>query len=234
MRANKQDALPGTSIKNLIGQKFGKLTVTAFAGRDKHDYPLWDCVCDCGGKKTARSQELKRGDTTSCGCVHREIFRRITTTHGCAKEDWYMCWKSMVDRTTNPKAESYDWYKSRGIRIEDPRWLDPRNFFSDMGPRPSKTHSIDRMDNGKGYYKENCRWATKEEQGNNRSTCRMVALNGVSLTVSQWSKKTGIPRNIIYLRLDAGWGIDRALLTLVGEKEKPHTEEVQGFDGSGI
>lgn len=101
-------------------------------------------------------------------------------------------WSAMIARCTNSKHPSYPLYGGRGIRVCK-RWiLSFANFQLDMGKRPSLNHSIDRIDNNKGYYKKNCRWATRKEQNSNRRDNVVLTLNGESMIASRWAERVGI------------------------------------------
>jgi hypothetical protein len=99
-------------------------------------------------------------------------------------------------------------------------------FYDDMGPRPSPTHSIDRIDNNGPYAPENCRWATRVEQSSNRrlaQSSRYLTLNGVTRTVAQWTRALGFPnRALIWKRLDNGWSVERTLTEPVHPKKARH------------
>ena len=102
-------------------------------------------------------------------------------------------------------------YSDRGITY-DPSWESYDGFLADMGERPDGK-TIDRINNDKGYYKENCRWATKEEQDNNKSTSVLLTLNGETRTQAQWSAIKGLPGSTLCMRLKSGWSVERALTT---------------------
>lgn len=97
----------------------------------------------------------------------------------------YHAWVAMRSRCLNNKSHNYKYYGDRGITICK-EWDKFKDFFADMGPRPTITHSLDRIDVNKGYCKANCRWATKEEQNQNKRTCVYYTINGIKKTKSQW------------------------------------------------
>ena len=144
--------------------------------------------------------------------------------HGKYLEPEYKIFYSMKSRCYNPKCNYYNIYGGRGIQVCD-RWLDIengfKNFYNDMGPRPGKEYSIDRINNGGDYVPENCRWATLEEQANNKRTNRILEFNDKKQTATQWVKETGIPFKTLTARLDVmGWSIEKSLTTPVIIKNK--------------
>lgn len=149
---------------NLVGQKFGKLTVVSYAHSDRFSRSHWNCVCECGNTTISAGNNLKKGTAASCGlgpCHHQY-------KHGLRQHELYGLWGTIVQRCTNPNNSVWENYGGRGITICD-RWRNSfEAFLEDMGERPSPTHEVDRIDNDLGYYKENCKWSTPKEQANNR------------------------------------------------------------------
>jgi hypothetical protein len=127
--------------------------------------------CDCGTERVLVPQGVRSGDSRSCGCYRDEVTRRHSTKHGLSGHPLYHTWYDMVDRCANPESRAWGNYGGRGITVCE-RWLGAPEglaaFIADMGPKPSPLHTLDRRDNGLGYSRENCRWATKPEQMGNR------------------------------------------------------------------
>ncbi len=198
---------------DLQGKISGFLKVLSEAGRDPHKgYVLWLCQCVCGKQCVVRSVALDRGLTKSCGCKTGEMVSQATRTHGKSKSPEYKAWLSMRKRCADKENHRYG---GRGIRV-CLRW--ERSFplfFSDMGSRPSKLHSLERENNSKDYKPSNCRWATQQEQANNRRSSFRITLDGVTLTLAEWSRKTGIKAATISMRLMNRWGVRDALQTPV-------------------
>ena len=159
------------SLINLSGQRFGRLVVLdKYRVLDKH-HVQWLCKCDCTNELWVRGDDLKSGAIQSCKCLKKERGIKANTIHGHAlktnKSRTYHSWDHMIQRCTNPKNTSYEYYGGRGISVCT-RWLNSfENFLEDMGERPEGT-SIDRINNDGNYEPNNCRWATKLEQLQNR------------------------------------------------------------------
>lgn len=125
----------------------------------------------------------------------------------------YHSWLAMIHRVLSKKNISFSRYGGRGIGICD-KWMKFEGFLEDMGDRPSGT-SIDRIDVDKGYFKENCRWATQKVQSRNKTNNRILEIDGVKHCVSEWAEIKGIPYNLIHLRLHRGWSHEKAVNTKI-------------------
>lgn len=154
-------------VKDLTGQRFGRLTAVEVAGRDKWGNVKWRCACECGSETVAVSASLTNGNTASCGCLQREAAAAINRTHGMWRSRIYKVWETMKQRCGNPLNKKYGDYGARGITY-DPSWEAFENFLKDMGESYKEQLSLDRVDNNKGYSKENCRWATRSVQQRNQ------------------------------------------------------------------
>ena len=131
----------------------------------------------------------------------------------------YWSWQSMNRRCYDPSFQSYKNYGAKGITVCD-RWLQSfANFLEDMGERPRNT-TLDRVENSKGYSKENCRWATPRQQSNNKGNNVPLFYKGRTLTVAMWAIKLGIPAATIYTRLRKGWSVQEAL-TIQYRRRRP-------------
>lgn len=196
-----------------IGQTFGSLTVTARYGAPRSSQ--WECTCVCGATVVCRIGNLRQKRGTACGCALRLRGKNRETTHGRSRSREYGCWGDMITRCTNPKTKSFARYGARGIAVCD-KWLQFDGFFEDMGAAPSPEHSIDRIDNDGPYSPENCRWATRQEQANNKSNNRILTFNGESAPMSEWARRSGISADTIERRLNKlGWDTDKAISTPV-------------------
>jgi hypothetical protein len=150
----------------LIGQRFGRLKVRSLIGV-RNGGQLWLCRCECGRESKVTTKSLRGRHVVSCGCFRLEILRTKAITHGMSKTNIYHRYCSMIDRCCNPRAEKYQFYGGRGIRICK-RWRNSfSNFLKDMGLPPVGT-SLDRIDVNGNYEPSNCRWATRSQQMKNR------------------------------------------------------------------
>ena len=195
--------------RNLEGLRFGRWLVLQEAGgkftKKGRFVPYCLCRCDCGTLKHVCSWNLATGKTISCGCYGNSFHIK----HGKSRNNIYRIWFGIKERCLNKKRHEYYYYGGRGITICD-EWLNFENFYRDMGERPSENHSVDRVDNSKGYCKENCRWATKKEQMNNTRKSKIVEYKGVSKTIAEWEDHLSIRKGTLRTRINRGWDIERA------------------------
>ena len=185
-----------------MGARYGKLVVIGDGIG-----ALWVCQCDCGGLKVTTSKQLNSGKTASCGCLASAVLAARNKTHGLSKSASYRSWKDMRSRCYNPNDSDYKDYGGRGIAV-CARWQDFANFYQDMGDRP-RGLTVDRINVNGNYEPSNCRWATLTTQANNKRTNVVITWNGVSKTLTQWARETGIDRTKARYRLAQGWSLDK-------------------------
>lgn len=191
-----------------IGTKIGRWTILSYSGRGKDWTSYYKCQCDCGTVRDVGLPGMKLGRSTSCGCYARQHTSEVHTTHGATHKPGYKTWESMMARCYNTNSDSYHNYGGRGIIVCE-RWHSPNVFISDMGPRPSVKHSIDRINNDGNYEPSNCRWSTSKVQRNNSRQNVYVILNGTRVSATQAEELTGLSRRTMYSRNKAGWPNDK-------------------------
>lgn len=195
---------------DLSGRKFGRLTVVRFDSVRNKSHSMWLCDCDCGKTAIVSKVHLVSGRQKSCGCLRREASRIRKSTHGMYNSPTYNSWANMIQRCTNKNSHKYPDYGGRGITF-DSSWIRFESFLEDMGERPNGT-TLDRRDNDGNYEPSNCRWATIDQQANNKRNNRIIEYQGESLTMAQWAKKLGINYGTLQTRIDrCGWSVEDAL-----------------------
>jgi len=199
----------------MIGKKFGRLTVIAMtAGRKDSMGYFYSCRCDCGNVIEASGTNVRRGHTTSCGCVQRKRAAESQLTHGNARRGKltteYNIWRGMLSRCTNPAEKAYRHYGGRGIKVCE-RWLDGfENFLDDMGKRPPGT-SIDRIDNNGDYKPDNWKWSTRSEQANNKRNSIRITRDGETKNLKEWTVFYSIDYDTVYKKIYNGMAPNIAL-----------------------
>jgi len=219
--SNKQRAVTSSDTKSyrfrdLKDGSFGKWTVVGpsrgVVSKLGYRHTQWWCACVCGARRWVNASHLVGGRSTCCGCVGDRYTGERSTRHGGSRKPEYVIWVSMIQRCKNPRNSHYRYYGARGIRVCR-RWLDFAKFFSDMGPRPSASHSIERRNNNRGYTPANCCWATRSQQDKNKSSSIRLTLNGKTLGLKEWSKHLGMGYSTLRLRVARGWSARKTLTT---------------------
>lgn len=204
-------------MKDLSGQKFGRLTAIEPADRNEKSRTfVWRCICDCGKEHFAETDALTTGNVSSCGCLRLEKLREkikecdkwVFKKHGMYRTRLYRIWRLMLNRCerTNENVKAR-YYKSKGIKVCD-AWHEFVPFMSwafSSGYEDGLT--IDRIDNSQGYNPKNCRWVTPKQQARNRTN--NVTYQGKCL--AEWAEEIGMHYQTLRKRLEAGWSWEKAL-----------------------
>lgn len=201
---------------NLVGQKFGRLTVIEKVKgkilKSGYEQQTYKCICDCGNETVVSYSALMSGNTTSCGCYFKEALIKRNTTHGKSHTKLYDVWKEMRYRCLKPSDKSYKYYGQKGIKICE-EWDNDYQKFYDWAIESGYEDGleIDRIDSDGDYCPENCRWFTRKQQMNNVSNNRIITINGVSKTLSQWCEFLGANYKLAGERILRGWDSVSAL-----------------------
>jgi hypothetical protein len=205
-----------TALINVIGKKFNLFTVIERV-KGSNGVGYWLCSCDCGNKRNLTIYDLKTGKVKSCGCLRPKLISEYKTKHGFASRDKsnrskeYVTWCDIKKRCTNPNYKQYKDYGGRGINIDDSFKNDFPMFLKDVGFAPSSKHSIDRIDNEKGYIPGNLRWVLPHIQQRNKRNSRLITFNGETRCLSDWCDIYDVNPKLLWDRLNSGWSVDRAL-----------------------
>lgn len=209
---------------DLVGKKFGRLTVLKRVGNTKGGRTQWKCVCSCpNGEKTecvVVGGNLTNGHTQSCGCYRIEKTVKRSTIHGKSYSKLHYLWDSMKQRCYNPKNKRYKIYGAEGKTVCD-EWKNNFQAFYDWGiangfdeNAKRGEYTIERIDRTKGYSPQNCRWATDKEQSNNRRSNHLIEYKGKTQTMKQWADEKGIEYKKLWARINKlHWSIEQALET---------------------
>lgn len=200
-------------IKDLSGQKFGKLNVLKFNNINcKNRHAVWLCRCDCGSEILVESSRLTSGNTKSCGCLKAELNKSRALKHGHYNERLYKIWFDMKRRCYNNNRKAYKYYGAKGITVCK-EWLNSYNNFHNwaLSHGYNNNLTLERIDFNGNYCPENCKWIPQSEQTQNSSHNHFITFNNKTLTISQWSKEIGIAPKTIRERLNKGWNIKKVL-----------------------
>ena len=200
-----------SKLNDLSGMEFGSLVVVDRYGvnvtPNGTKQTTWKCKCSCGDIIVVRSGDLKRDD----GKAIRACRQCANTKHGHTKPGWqsitYQAWRSMIGRCKRCSD-----YTNRGIKVCE-RWLDFRNFLKDVGERPSRKHTLDRIKNHLGYQPGNCRWATIDVQSRNKRSNVWVTIGGKRMILMDALRLTGVGIATYYSRIKRGMNQIDAITT---------------------
>lgn len=187
-----------------------RLTIIGFDHKDEKSHKYYQCRCDCGNLTIVRGPDIASGGIKSCGCLRASKQGLSRTPEGIAI--YYA-----IKRCHNPDHPEFHNYGGRKIKVCD-RYKGKdgiQNLIDDIGKRPSPEHSLDRKNNNGDYEPENVRWATWEEQANNRRGNHLITYKNETLTIAQWSKKLSIKHWVIRSRLSKGWSVEKTFITPV-------------------
>lgn len=196
--------------KYIEGQTLGECIFLKELNTDKK-WRVGLFKCRCGKNFECQINMIRSGNTKSCGCYKNKVMIERNLKHGMTYSKEYVSWRSMIERTSNPNNNRYHKYGGVGIKVCE-RWLESfQNFLDDLGTKPSPIHTVDRIENSKGYYKENCRWATPKEQSRNRSTTKMIKYKGEYIPLIELSERLGLNPKLVRGRIYKGHTLEEAL-----------------------
>lgn len=218
---------------DLTGRRYGRLVVIERSGLAPSGHALWHCMCDCGRYHIVSSNQLRSG-TKSCGCLRRE---RASETNSVAKRNerkkrepvgseyrrLAQVYNDMKKRCYNPNNKRYSVYGGRGIEVCS-EWRNSFTAFKEWALKSgySDELTLDRKNVDGNYSPDNCRWATRKEQNNNRRNNRIVEYNGASMTLHELSELCGIEYKTLWSRFKAGWSVIDAVQTPVRRRVNGH------------
>lgn len=184
------------AFNDLTGQTYGRLAVLN-RGPNQGRQTMWWVRCACGSDpKLVSATHLRQGATKSCGC---HTFAEI---HGCVGHELYATWNMMMNRCYNTKHDYFDRYGGRGIRVCE-RWWAIENFIADMPPRPEGMQ-LERRNNNRGYEPGNVKWATRVENGRNKSNNVIVEYQGRPMSLPEAAERSGIRAGTLHTRIRQG------------------------------
>lgn len=189
------------------GDKFGRLIareMTYKVSRSGRSRPHWICDCDCGGAAEVDSGNLRSGNTRWCRSCASAYKAKHRATHGHTRNlnpsKAYRAWRGAKRRIFDVKDKRFPDYGGRGLDMS-PRWAESFDaFLSDMGEPPTPDHQIERIDNDRGYWPDNCRWADRYEQGANKRNNVVIEWRGRKATLSEWCRETGVSFDVAKAR----------------------------------
>lgn len=204
-------------FNDLTGQVFGNWTALKIDYTTGHR-TYWKARCQCGVVRSLRADSLTGGGTGRCNGCQGEALRRKVTSHGMTGSPEYVSWTAAKRRCESVNSSDYQQYGGRGIKLCD-RWHSFEAFYEDMGDKPTRRHSLDRIDVNGDYEPGNCRWATPKQQNRNRRNTIRLTANGKTQSLTAWAEELGWARVTLQKRYEAGWPDD----LIVNTPKRPPT-----------
>lgn len=220
-------------MRDLGGRPFGKWTVVGTYRRGVNGGRpaiFWPCRCECGTERDVLAGSLTSGKSIDCGCGRNEKVGKRSYKHGRSADRIHVRWLGMIQRCEQKTHKGYHNYGGRGICV-CARWHTFVEFIVDMGDPPTPKHVIDRIDNDAHYscgkceeclangWTANCRWVTSKESANNTRKNRILEIDGVRLTVSQWAERLAVSPQLLQARRKLGWSDAEILTTPIVPKD---------------
>ena len=225
-----KEMLSKAKLIDLTGQVYERLTVIKrvddYISPSGSHQVQWLCKCKCGKEVIVTGNNLKNGNSKSCGCYNRELLTKTNLTHNASNTRLYHIWICMKDRCYNPKNKKYKDYGGRGIIICD-EWINDFEAFAnwayDNGYIENVSRgecTIDRIDVNGNYCQQNCRWVNQKVQTNNKRNNHYITYNGETHTVTEWNNILGYKKGVLSRRIFSGWSIEDAFTKPVKSNSK--------------
>ena len=196
-----------SKLKDLTGQKFGRLTVIERAENAQWGGTRWKCHCDCGNLCVIQAGNLSSGSTKSCGCIKSENAAKLKFSHGMQGTKIYRKWLGMKNRCLNPRVKAFVNYGGRGITIY-PAWINDFQAFYDYVSQlehfGEEGYTLDRIDNNGNYEPDNLRWADAKTQRINQRHTIKVEYNNEIIPLIESAKESGINYGTLKSRYKVG------------------------------
>jgi hypothetical protein len=190
-------------IKNIVGLKFGRLTVIEPIGRTNNSTIIYKCLCDCGNYHHASTNSLRQYVIKSCGCLKKDMIEsKPFKTHGMTKTRLYKIWQDMIARCYKPSNVSYKRYGAKGIIVCDSWRNSFISFYNDVKENYADHLTLDRINPNGNYEPSNVRWATYQEQAENKKNTIYLTIDGETKTLMSWSRISNVSARLIRFRLN--------------------------------
>lgn len=190
----------------ILGKKYGEVEIVEYLRKGPNNERVYLGRCSCGKTKEFFISNLRTGKTKSCGCLAARALSERSRTHGDRQTRLYSIWTNMKTRCENENCDSYKHYGAKGIKVCE-EWSSSYESFKEWAIKNGYTDdlTIDRIDNNRGYYPDNCRWADSRTQSRNRDYAWNITIDGITKHAKDWCEDYGVNYKTAYTRLSRGW-----------------------------